>query len=36
MFESKPNIYYIQNQLREKYLEFLLEKYEKWMQLIPT
>ena len=29
MFESKPNIYYIQNQLREKYFDYLLKKYEK-------
>ena len=29
MFESKPNIYYIQNQLREKNFDYLLKKYEK-------
>ena len=25
----KTNIYYIQNQLREKYFDLLLKKYEK-------
>ena len=29
MFESKLNIYTIQNQLREKYFDYLLKKYEK-------
>ena len=29
MFESKLNIYYIQKQLREKYFDHLLKKYEK-------
>ena len=39
MFESKLNISTTQNQLREKYFVYLLEKYEKWVKLrvkIPT
>ena len=36
MFKSKPNIYYIQNQLKEKYFDYWLKKYEKYMKIIPT
>ena len=29
MFESKPNILIHKNQLRKKYFDYLLDKYEK-------
>ena len=29
MFETKLNIYYMQIQLRGKYFDYLLKKYEK-------
>ena len=29
MFVSKLNIYYTQNQLREKYFDYVPKKYEK-------
>ena len=35
MFASKPNMYYLQKQ-KEKYFDYLLKKYEKWMKLLTT